>query len=134
MHNNKKKSLWKEVDTLMDPGSQLGIVILRMPGNPPKYTFQIIQFTDERKLYKVPFQAEADGEPKLEDVVFSLVQAARLRVEEETKKDAERKAKKPRREAPRPAEGGLSQLAKKDATAKGHDFVGKTARKKQARA
>jgi len=68
------------------------------------------------------------------DVVFSLVHAARTRVEEEIKKDAERKAKKPRREAPHESEGGLSKLAKKDAAAKGLDFVGKTARKKQARA
>lgn len=134
--NNKKKSPWVEIDTLMDPASSLGVVISRKKGPSPDYTFALVKVDGERTLRGIRLPIE--GEHDAEHVVFSLVKAARERIEEERAKDAKRAEKRAQRKPHGAPEGqkpsGLSQLAKKDAASKGHDYVGKTARKRQSKA
>lgn len=122
---------------MADPETHLGIVVLRKTGRIAEYLFQLVEFGENgRRFYKVPF-LEPDEGYKVEDVVFSLVRAAREFVEAERAKDVERSSKKVRKggrdDGPKGRPTGLSQLAKKDAQAAGHDFVGKTARKKSKR-
>jgi len=72
----------------------------------------------------------------MEDIVYSLVKAAVDYIDAEREKQAQVPSDKPKpkdRERPGKPGGatGLSQLAKKDAEAKGMTYLSKTERKKQ---
>lgn len=151
MNNDKKKkrkgAVWVEAQTLSHPESGLAVVIKERTRGPAAFSWQIIHIeSDGGRSRYVPanlpglsdLKAEDGTQIQAEDVVFSLVKAARENISErmekakKTFKDKKDKDKKPRKE--RKVQGGLSTLAKQDAEAKGHEYKGPSERKKEKRA
>lgn len=125
-----KKTRWTEVDVLVEPTTKIGVKITRNRGD---YNIQIVKDLGGRHGNFLPVETK-EGEPAIEDILYSLGKAAKERIEEEKAKHKAKAEKKdrPKRE-PRKEGKGLSQLAKDDAKKGGHDYVGPTARRKQKR-
>lgn len=170
MDKNKprKSAVWDEVQTLSHPESGLGVVIKERVRGRSSWSWHLIYTGKDGSVEKfIPGHLPAigdlkteDGAPvQMEDIVFSLVKAARENIDarfkdakEKTdggkkrdgeKRDGEKTSKKPKRDKDRRGgddrkerkpQGGLSTLAKKDAQEGGHDYKSPTARKKEKRA
>jgi hypothetical protein len=152
--DGKRKGVWSEVQTFEESESGLAVIITERVRGAPAYSFQIVAI-DKRGVNKF-IQVPCNGTVDVEHVVFSLAKRAHEFIAEkmaedvartQAKKDRDKKSrgtdgdkkddkpKKTRRggrgkggggdKKPR---GGLSTLAKQDAAAGGHDYVGPTRR------
>ena len=144
----ENKNEWTEVDTLVDPKSRITLKISERKG---QFTILIGREMAPNKMGKFIGVPCAGAEHPVEDIVYSLVKAAREKIEErveQRKQERQEKKDKPKPESKKTyaargstfrgrghdgGKGGLSSLARKDAETGGHDYTGPTKRKKERR-
>lgn len=134
---DKKKNEWSEVDTLVDPKSKIAVRISELhddSGRPKgKFTIQLAKELSPGRLGKFIDVPCRGAEHPVADIVYTLVKAATERIDSliEERKQAKPKKDRPERKKEKRRQGGLSALARKDAEAGGHEYVGPTARRKK---
>ena len=80
---NSNKPQWTEVDVLVEPTTKIGV---RISHNRDTFNIQVIrEFAPGKHGNYLPVSTKS--EHNLEDVVYSLIKAARERIEEERSKD-----------------------------------------------
>jgi hypothetical protein len=128
MYNKKNK--WKEIDTLVDPKSKIAV---RISENEGKFNLQITRELDENRLSKFINIPCEGAEHNVEDIVFTLVKMACKKIQkfsQDRQTKEERKRKSNHSDNTRGNVVGLSGLARRDAEAAGHVYVGPTQKKK----
>lgn len=150
----KRKGVWAEIHTFEHPESGLVCIITERVRGAVAYSFQI-GHTDDKGFNKF-IPCPVPGTIDVEHIVKSLAESARTFIEqkiaenvrkkeeqqnEKRKGDDDRKNDGDRKGTRRGGrgrgkdkrKGGLSTLAREDAQAGGHDYVGPTKRRKEKR-
>lgn len=134
---SKTDKPWKEVDVIVHEETHLAVRITKRVKGPAAYNMEIVfERAKDRYTNFIPVGKPAkDAEYQLEDVVRALVEEARRRIEALLAKEPKRNDQKKggqRRDGKKKEKKatGLSALAKKDAEKGGHNYVGRTQRKK----
>ena len=148
----KRTTVWKDIHTFNHPESGLAAIITERTRGTIAYSFSIVHKDDRGDNKFIPYPLPGEVTDSVEDIILSLAAGAKEFIEAKIAENAKEAEKRKEERANKSAsknkdrrdkrggkqpQGGLSVLAKKDAAAGGHDYVGPTnrrrAKKKSAR-